>query len=773
MAQIVRAVALAAFASSSAVTATAGPSAVAASTGPVFCGSCANGGAPPMANVRADILCDDTTATVTAVVFASYGTPAGTCPSFTKGACDATNSSAVVTAACVGQRACSVFPNTSTFGDPCFGTAKVLALALTCSTGVGAVTCTVPPPPPPPTAANFSAAVAVDFARVTAVNKVRPSVQVVSHHFLWRDSPIAAQSWATLKQLGASYVRWVPWLPYAAYGVGQLMPPSPYLCAPQNWATGSQVEPITLDCGALGGTITDVGFASFGQPSGNCGSYAVSPTCHAPNSKQVVSDLCIGKRSCVVPTAAGGPFGTPCSGSLWLAVQATCSSRVPITYWNFTLLDQFASDFWNAVDGDHSEPIPNWSTQPTWLYSPSDYNWNANPDSPWGYSRGAAENCNNTLLGDYYGRLYGYFKNNQMVDEAGATHTRTSGPPLNISIIEVFNEVDYEHDYNPQTYTASFDAVVRGIRKHADPGKTIRFVGLSLPNIDDADKVVAWATHFLNASNHAADVQDARDFIGYHAYPTNGPYTPDPTSFERMFEYVDSFIAGVKRVDAVIDSLSPGTRTVLDETGTDMDGVLSGPNPPDDNRRYWVAAAGYWAYVFARVANESSTVVQVGASQLMDANGQEPSVTLLDWSSGLGTARFWIVRLVVESIALGDQLVFTTAVATGGGVSADAVFAIGVQAPDGTGHRVLLINKRNAFASVVVSCGDGPCNCASARVIDEANGLLPARGVACDATGAIELAPFATADTRPAQPALRPRMPACSCALPGGRAGSR
>lgn len=290
------------------------------------------------------------------------------------------------------------------------------------------------------------------------------------------------------------------------------MPPSQSLCAPQNWQTGSQIEPVTLDCGPGGGTIASIDFASFGQPSGNCGAYAKS-ACHAARSSDVVTALCLGQASCVVPTDASAFGGAPCAGANYLAVSATCSSKALYSYWNFSLPDAFFSDFWEAVDGDTSAPVPNFSTQPTWLYSPDDFNWPANPDEPRGYPRGPASACNNTLLGEYYGRLYGYFKTGSMVDESGVTHTRPAGPS-NISIIEVFNEVDYEHGYDPVTYTAAFDAVVRGVRKHADPGKTIKFVGLNLPNIDSAATIIQWASYFLNASNHAPDTVDALDYIG-------------------------------------------------------------------------------------------------------------------------------------------------------------------------------------------------------------------------------------------------------------------
>ena len=90
----------------------------------------------------------------------------------------------------------------------------------------------------------------------------------------------------------------------------------------------------------------------------------------------------------------------------------------------------------------------------------------------------------------------------------------SSGHFLNITIWEIFNEVDYEHGHTPQSYTLEFDAIVAGIRRIADPKKSIAFVGMSLPNIDDEATVVAWSEYFLNASNHAPDARDALQYIG-------------------------------------------------------------------------------------------------------------------------------------------------------------------------------------------------------------------------------------------------------------------
>jgi alpha-L-rhamnosidase len=70
------------------------------------------------------------------VAFASFGTPVGTCASgFKVGACNAANSTAVVTAACVGQSSCTVTTTDAAFGDPCSGTPKKFSASVTCNGG--------------------------------------------------------------------------------------------------------------------------------------------------------------------------------------------------------------------------------------------------------------------------------------------------------------------------------------------------------------------------------------------------------------------------------------------------------------------------------------------------------------------------------------------------------------------------------------------------------------------------------------------------------------
>lgn len=65
------------------------------------------------------------------VNFASYGTPNGTCPDFTYGACHANTSQSVVENALLGNNSGSILAENGIFGDPCSGTFKRLYIKAT------------------------------------------------------------------------------------------------------------------------------------------------------------------------------------------------------------------------------------------------------------------------------------------------------------------------------------------------------------------------------------------------------------------------------------------------------------------------------------------------------------------------------------------------------------------------------------------------------------------------------------------------------------------
>ncbi|KAL9354243.1 hypothetical protein Peur_052213 [Populus x canadensis] len=77
--------------------------------------------------------------------------------------------------------------------------------------------------------------------------------------------------------------------------------------------------------------IVAVQFASFGDPSGTCGNFAVG-TCDSPISKQVVEQHCLGKTSCDIPMDKGlfnGKKDNCPNLTKNLAVQVKCSNKGP------------------------------------------------------------------------------------------------------------------------------------------------------------------------------------------------------------------------------------------------------------------------------------------------------------------------------------------------------------------------------------------------------------------------------------------------------------
>jgi len=88
--------------------------------------------------------------------------------------------------------------------------------------------------------------------------------------------------------------------------------------------TAAENTDVTVSCDA-GETITGIAFASYGTAGGTSPDFTLG-TCHAANSVDVVSSLCVGQSSCTIP-ATNATFGDPCSGTVkTLKVAPICSS---------------------------------------------------------------------------------------------------------------------------------------------------------------------------------------------------------------------------------------------------------------------------------------------------------------------------------------------------------------------------------------------------------------------------------------------------------------
>ncbi|CAI9117606.1 OLC1v1019017C1 [Oldenlandia corymbosa var. corymbosa] len=74
-----------------------------------------------------------------------------------------------------------------------------------------------------------------------------------------------------------------------------------------------------------GYSISSIEFASYGTPHGSCQAFSLG-NCHAPSTRSLISQACVGKNSCAI-RVSNSIFGDTCRGTLkTLVVQARCSS---------------------------------------------------------------------------------------------------------------------------------------------------------------------------------------------------------------------------------------------------------------------------------------------------------------------------------------------------------------------------------------------------------------------------------------------------------------
>jgi hypothetical protein len=85
--------------------------------------------------------------------------------------------------------------------------------------------------------------VTASWDKVTRVSQTIPTLQVVVNPPLRRGTPVHDNAFKALRELGADYVRYVPWLPYPKLGVAELEPPKD---GKTSWDF-SLVDPMTID----------------------------------------------------------------------------------------------------------------------------------------------------------------------------------------------------------------------------------------------------------------------------------------------------------------------------------------------------------------------------------------------------------------------------------------------------------------------------------------------------------------------------------------------
>ncbi len=115
---------------------------------------------------------------------------------------------------------------------------------------------------------------------------------------------------------------------------------------------------------------------------------------------------------------------------------------------------------------------------------------------------------------------------------------------------------------------------------------------------------------------------------------------------------------------------------------------------------------------------------------------QYPSVALLNWTTGEGTAKYWTSKLLIETADIdNDQAVITQTTDVSG-------YNISCQAFVGKNGRrwVLIINKQYANIDVVLPGSTG----GQMQIVNEASGFGPATEVTLT-SNQITLSPYAVA----------------------------
>jgi hypothetical protein len=114
----------------------------------------------------------------------------------------------------------------------------------------------------PPQQAQKDIKLAVNWDKTAVVSKSTPTLQVVVNPPLRPGQALAAPSFQAVKDLGADYVRYVPWLPYPRLGVAELEPPTPQKTS---WDF-SLIDPMTKEfMDATDGHSTVMNFSTIPQ----------------------------------------------------------------------------------------------------------------------------------------------------------------------------------------------------------------------------------------------------------------------------------------------------------------------------------------------------------------------------------------------------------------------------------------------------------------------------------------------------------------------------
>src|SRR5205085_11052383 len=111
-------------------------------------------------------------------------------------------------------------------------------------------------------------------------------------------------------------------------------------------------------------------------------------------------------------------------------------------------------------------------------------------------------------------------------------------------------------------------------------------------------------------------------------------------------------------IESIRKRLSPETKTTIDELGVISADDITQDQPghvakPIENS-YWNLAGAMYAYLFGEMTTIGIDVA--GESQLVGLPSHFPCVSMVDCNNGKPNARYWVLKLLHDNFAAGDNL---------------------------------------------------------------------------------------------------------------------
>ena len=315
-----------------------------------------------------------------------------------------------------------------------------------------------------------------------------------------------------------------------------------------------------------------------------------------------------------------------------------------------------------------------------------------------------------------------------------------------LTLEEVKNYLEIEQKAIEQ-YIEVHDNVINAVRmNNIDPENKIKYIGLAMCygcNSGWTDnQIYEWTQFFLNKSNHL--FQDIpTEYVSYHYYATIPHWDRNNVSaWKQVFDGLDHFVNNVtvNIIKVVNKHSNPNHKTgiFIDEWGIELNPHNSGEIPLPIY--YNLAAVFYLCGLveFMKVNSKyNGSIIAVHNSAFVGFSNiteeQYPlspggfiahgiDLTMVDWNTGIGNAKYWAHKMFIEHIGLKSALLKTEC------DNNEVLYAQGFVNNDlNEGNKMILLMNKDMYNISVYLNGDGMNNGGTVYFVDEETGYNPPR----------------------------------------------